>query len=134
MDDAVGRTLPWDVRMRRKKTHICSTLVLDALLVGGLSIAPEALPETPNELLQAVQELAGISTYQGHKSPERTHTMFDLLGWLKNRALKLPQADDNVVDKTLGIPAGTTAALNTEAVDIAEGDAAAAIEKAVTGK
>jgi hypothetical protein len=109
IDDAVGRTLPWDVLIRRKRTHICSTLVLDALLVGGVSIAPEALPETPAELLQSVQELAGITTHQEDKPPERIYTMWN---WLFNRALRVSHATTVKFAKMSGQKVETLSKLN----------------------
>ena len=59
VDDTVGRNLPTDLLFdrRRKAAHDCSGLVTDALLVGGVAISRESLPETPNDLQQALRSL-----------------------------------------------------------------------------
>ena len=135
LDDTVGRTLPWDILMRRKRAHDCSGLVTDALLIGGVKIAHLALPETPNDLLYALQEVAGVFTHQGECVPER-HTMNFLQGifsWLRNRVLKLPAKDDKAIAKALGTTPDKVAAANDAVAGIVTAEAGQAVDKVLPG-
>jgi hypothetical protein len=133
MDDAVGEKLPWDllINPHRKRAADCSGLVLDALLVGGVQIEPDRLPETPNDLLFALRELSngvgnpqrlGASlSHQGQESPERQKTMFaKLRNWIYNRALRLSHSATVSLAKATDQTPATIEALNNAGAGFVE--------------